>query len=87
MEEIIQAIEDFKQIRTRNSITPESLGTLLGNIVGAVSTELTTTIENITEQGNTTVEQVQQQLQTACHFRLFLSHGGDGRVNLLSHRL
>ena len=63
MEEIIQAIEDFKQIRTRNSITPESLGTLLGNIVGAVSTELTTTIENITEQGNNTVEQVQQQLQ------------------------
>ena len=35
IEEIRQQLEDFKQIRTRNSITPESLGTLLENIVDA----------------------------------------------------
>ena len=65
MDEIIQKIEEFKQIRLRNSITPESLGNLLADIVGAVNSELTTTIENITRQGDTTIENIQQQLQTA----------------------
>ena len=65
MEEIIRKIEEFKQIRLRNSITPESLGNLLVDIVGAVNSELTTTIENITRQGDTTIENIQQQLQTA----------------------
>ena len=65
MEEIIRKIEEFKQIRLRNSITPESLGNLLADIVGAVNSELTTTIENITRQGDTTIENIQQQLQTA----------------------
>ena len=65
MDEIIQKIEEFKQIRVRNSITPESLGNLLADIVGAVNSELTTTIENITRQGDTTIENIQQQLQTA----------------------
>lgn len=64
MDEIIQKIEEFKQIRLRNSITPESLGNLLADIVGAVNSELTTTIENITRQGDTTIENIQQQLQT-----------------------
>lgn len=64
IEEIRQQLETFKLIHTRNSITPESLGTLLENIVESVSTELTTTVENITTQGETTVEQVQQQLQS-----------------------
>ena len=63
IQEITQAIEDFKQIRTRNSITPESLGALLEDIVGAVSDELTATIENITQQGESTIENIQQQLQ------------------------
>ena len=65
MDEIIQKIEEFKQIRLRNSITPESLGNLLADIVGAVNSELTTTIENIIRQGDTTIENIQQQLQTA----------------------
>ena len=65
MDEIIQKIEEFKQIRLRNSITPESLGTLLADIVGAVNSELTTTIESITRQGDNTIENIQQQLQTA----------------------
>ena len=65
MDEIIQKIEEFKQIRLRNSITPESLGNLLADIVGAVNSELTTTIESITRQGDTTIENIQQQLQTA----------------------
>ena len=65
MDEIIQKIEEFKQIRLRNSITPESLGNLLADIVGAVNSELTTTIENITRQGDNTIENIQQQLQTA----------------------
>lgn len=65
MDEIIQKIEEFKQIRLRNSITPESLGNLLADIVGAVNSELTTTIENITRQGDTTIENIHQQLQTA----------------------
>lgn len=65
MDEIIQKIEEFKQIRLRNSITPESLGNLLADIVGAINTELTTTIENITRQGDTTIKNIQQQLQTA----------------------
>lgn len=65
MDEIIKKIEEFKQIRLRNSITPESLGNLLADIVGAVNSELTTTIENITRQGDTTIENIQQQLQTA----------------------
>lgn len=64
MDEIIQKIEEFKQIRLRNSITPESLGNLLADIVGAVNSELSTTIENITQQGDTTIENIQQQLQT-----------------------
>lgn len=64
MDEIIQKIEEFKQIRLRNSITPESLGNLLADIVGAVNSELTTTIENITRQGDNTIENIQQQLQT-----------------------
>ena len=65
MDEIIQKIEEFKQIRLRNSITPESLGNLLADIVGAVNSELTTTIESITRQGDNTIENIQQQLQTA----------------------
>ena len=65
MDEIIQKIEEFKQIRLRNSITPESLGNLLADIVGAVNSELTTTIESITRQGDNTSENIQQQLQTA----------------------
>ena len=62
---VTQQIEEFKQTRLRNSITPESLGNLLADIVGAINTELTTTIENITRQGDTTIENIQQQLQTA----------------------
>ncbi len=65
MDEIIQKIEEFKQIRLRNSITPESLGNLLADIVWAVNSELTTTIESITRQGDNTIENIQQQLQTA----------------------
>lgn len=65
MDEIIQKIEEFKQIRLRNSITPESLGNLLADIVGEVNSELTTTIESITRQGDNTIENIQQQLQTA----------------------
>ena len=65
MDQIIQKIEEFKQIRLRNSITPESLGNLLADIVGAVNSELTTTIESITRQGDNTIENIQQQLQTA----------------------
>ena len=65
MDEIIQKIEEFKQIRLRNSITPESLGNLLADIVGAVNSELTTTIESITRQGDNPIENIQQQLQTA----------------------
>ena len=64
IEEIRQQLEAFKLIHTRNSITPESMGTLLENIVESVSTELATTVENITTQGETTMEQVQQQLQS-----------------------
>ena len=64
IEEIRQQLEAFKLIHTRNSITPESLGTLLENIVETVSSELATTVENITTQSEATVEQVQQQLQS-----------------------
>ena len=52
------------QIRTRNTITPESLGTLLTNITDAVVEQLTSTVEEITSQSDATVESVQEQLTT-----------------------
>ena len=44
---VTQQIEEFKQTRLRNSITPESLGNLLENIISAIRNETQTIVLEI----------------------------------------